>query len=53
MPPVAADSSSSVAAPYGVSLSRGGGPVLRSRQHRKVLENRDLCRIISSYIRKE
>ena len=50
MPPVAADSSSA-AAPHGVSLSRGG-PVLRSRQHRKVLENRDLCRIISMYIRK-
>ena len=45
MPPVA---DSSAAAPYRVCLSPG--PVLRLRQHFKVLENRDLCRIISSYI---
>ena len=48
--PPAADSSSPavpVPVPYGEYLS---SPVNYRRQHRKVLENRDLCRIVSSYI---
>jgi len=46
MPPAA--DSSGAAAPYEECLSPG--PVTCRRQHRKVLENRDLCRIVSSYI---
>ena len=45
MPPFA---DSNAAAPYEVCLSPGH--VICRRQLRQVLENRDLCRIVSSYI---